>query len=100
RGQGTVGTILIQRGTLRTGDVFVAGEAWGKVRALINHTGARVTEAGPSVPIQARCHCYPPWRFDGIPDAGEAFLVVDKEETARELAEARRKISRASSAAN
>ena len=52
KGLGTVATTLVQRGTLRVGDVFVAGAAWGKVRALLDDEGARVDEAGPSSPVQ------------------------------------------------
>ncbi|CAM9978364.1 unnamed protein product [Scytosiphon promiscuus] len=92
RGLGTVGTVLIQRGTLRIGDIFVAGGAWGRVKALIDHQGRRIKEAGPSTPVQVG-------GFDGVPDAGEMFTVVDREDTARDLAEARKKIARESSAA-
>lgn len=91
QGMGTVATTLIQRGTLRVGDSFVAGGSWGRVRALINHMGARVTEAGPSVPIQVV-------GFDGMPDAGDAFIVVEDESQARDLADARRKIIRQTAA--
>ncbi|CAM9158659.1 unnamed protein product [Ectocarpus fasciculatus] len=92
RGLGTVGTVLIQRGTLRVGDIFVAGGAWGRVKALIDHQGRRIKEAGPSTPVQVG-------GFDGVPDAGDMFTVVDREDVARDLAEARRKIARESSAA-
>lgn len=92
KGMGTVGTILIQRGTLRVGDVFVAGGAWGKVRALMDHKGKRITEAGPSMPVQVG-------GFDGVPDAGEVFTVCEREDVARDLAEARRKIAREATAA-
>lgn len=74
------------------GDIFVAGGAWGKVRTLIDDTGKRVTEAGPSMPVQVG-------GFDGSPDAGDMFTVVDREDTARDLAEARRKIAREATAA-
>lgn len=89
---GMVGTVLIQRGTLRVGDIFVAGEAWGKVRTIIDHAGRRIREAGPSTPVQVG-------GFDGVPDAGDTFTVVDREDMARDLAEARRKLAREASAA-
>eukprot|EP00752_Nemacystus_decipiens_P001884 g1815.t1 len=92
RGLGTVGTVLIQRGTLRVGDIFVAGGAWGRVKVLIDHQGRRIKEAGPSTPVQVG-------GFDGVPAAGEVFTVVGREDIARDLAEARRKIARESEAA-
>ncbi|MGB1180302.1 MAG: translation initiation factor IF-2, partial [Lentibacter algarum] len=51
-GRGPVATVLVQKGTLKQGDIFVVGEQWGKVRALINDKGERVKEAGPSVPVE------------------------------------------------
>lgn len=75
------------------GDVFVAGGAWGKVRTLMDHTGKRVQSAGPSTPVQVG-------GFDGVPDAGDMFTVCDREDVARDLAEARRKIAREANAAS
>ena len=82
RGRGPVGTVLIQRGTLRVGQLMVAGRAWGRVRALINDKGEHVTEAGPSVPVEVL-------GFDSAPEAGDQFAVVEIEARARELTEYR-----------
>lgn len=79
KGRGPVATILIQRGTLKVGDVFVAGSQWGRVRALINDHGAKVENAGPSQPIEVI-------GFDGAPQAGDQFVVVADEAKAREVA--------------
>jgi translation initiation factor IF-2 len=65
RGRGPVATVLVQRGTLRTGDIVVAGSEWGRVRALINDLGETVKDAGPSVPVEVL-------GFNGTPDAGTA----------------------------
>ena len=81
-GRGPVATVLVQKGTLRQGDVFVVGEQWGKVRALINDRGERVREAGPSVPVEVL-------GLHGTPEAGDVLNVVDTEATAREIAEYR-----------
>ncbi|MGB7268179.1 MAG: translation initiation factor IF-2, partial [Albidovulum sp.] len=78
-GRGPVATVLIQNGTLRQGDIFVVGQQWGKVRALINDQGERVTEAGPSVPVEVL-------GLDGTPAAGDVLNVVDTEAQAREIA--------------
>lgn len=91
-GLGAVTTTLIQRGTLRIGDVIVAGGSCGKVKLLMDHTGKKVLEAVPSMPVQVV-------GLDSVPNAGDAFVVVDKEETARVLAESRRKILRETQAA-
>ena len=82
RGRGPVGTVLVQRGTLRIGDIVVAGTSWGRVRALINHKGEPVEEAGPSVPAEVL-------GFNGAPEAGDQFAVVESEARARELTEYR-----------
>ncbi len=82
RGRGPVGTVLVQRGTLRVGDIVVAGAAWGKVRALINDHGEQVQEAGPSVPVEIL-------GFNAAPEAGDVFAVADDEATAREITEYR-----------
>ena len=78
RGRGPVGTALIQRGTLKLGDLVVAGQAWGRVRALINDIGEQVKEAGPSVPAEVL-------GFDSAPEAGDQFAVVENEARAREI---------------
>jgi translation initiation factor IF-2 len=78
RGRGPVGTVLIQRGSLKVGQVVVAGRAWGRVRALINDKGEHVVEAGPSVPVEVL-------GFDSAPEAGDQFAVVENEARAREL---------------
>jgi translation initiation factor IF-2 len=82
RGRGPVGTVLIQRGTLKVGQLVVAGRAWGRVRALINDKGEHVTEAGPSVPVEVL-------GFDSAPEAGDQLAVVESEARARELTEYR-----------
>ncbi|MCI0426992.1 MAG: translation initiation factor IF-2 [Nitrospiraceae bacterium] len=82
RGRGTVATVLVQSGTLRVGDVFVVGIVSGKVRALITHTGAKVQEAGPSIPVEVA-------GLPGMPSAGDVFQVVKDERVAREIAEDR-----------
>ena len=82
RGRGPVGTILMQRGTLKVGHIAVAGRAWGKVRALINDLGDHIKEAGPSVPVEIL-------GFNSAPEAGDHFAVVDTEARAREITEYR-----------
>ena len=82
RGRGPVGTALIQRGTLKLGDLLVAGSAYGRVRALINELGEQVTSAGPSVPVEVL-------GFDSAPEAGDQFAVVDSEARAREITDYR-----------
>ncbi len=81
-GRGPVATVLVQKGTLRQGDIFVVGEQWGKVRALINDKGERVKEAGPSVPVEVL-------GLNGTPEAGDVLNVVSTEAQAREIAEYR-----------
>ncbi|HEX7072664.1 MAG TPA: translation initiation factor IF-2 [Hyphomicrobiaceae bacterium] len=82
RGRGPVGTLLVQRGTLRVGDIVVAGTSWGRVRALINDRGENVKEAGPSVPVEVL-------GFDSAPEAGDQFAVVESEARAREITDYR-----------
>ena len=82
RGRGPVGTVLVQRGTLRIGDIIVAGSAWGRVRALIDDRGEPVSSAGPSVPVEIL-------GFDSAPEAGDPFAVVENEARARELTDYR-----------
>jgi translation initiation factor IF-2 len=88
RGRGPVATILVQRGTLAVGDVFVAGGEWGRVRALVDDHGQNVETAGPSVPIEVL-------GLTGAPEAGDEFSVVDNEARAREVAEFRQRRARA-----
>jgi len=78
-GRGPVATVLVQNGTLKRGDIFVVGEQWGKVRALINDKGDRVDEAGPSVPVEVL-------GLNGTPEAGDVLNVVETEAQAREIA--------------
>ena len=82
RGRGPVGTVLVQRGTLRVGDIIVAGSAWGRVRALIDDRAEPVTVAGPSVPVEIL-------GFDSAPEAGDPFAVVESEARAREITDYR-----------
>ena len=82
RGRGPVGTVLVQRGTLRVGDIIVAGSAWGRVRALIDDRGEPVTSAGPSVPVEIL-------GFNSAPEAGDPFAVVESEARAREITDYR-----------
>lgn len=86
RGLGTVATSLVKKGTLRVGDIFVAGETYGKVRALIdtNDGKTRLDEAGPSRPVNIV-------GFEGIPAAGDTLIVMDDEQAARALAENRQR---------
>ncbi|WP_347265723.1 translation initiation factor IF-2 [Paracoccus sp. (in: a-proteobacteria)] len=81
-GRGPVATVLVQNGTLKRGDIFVVGEQWGKVRALINDKGERVDEAGPSAPVEVL-------GLNGTPEAGDVLNVVETEAQAREIADYR-----------
>lgn len=88
KGLGTVATLLVKRGTLKIGDIFVAGESHGRVRALLPTTGnGRFKEAGPSMPVRVV-------GFEGVPAAGDILVVAKDEQTARELVENRKRISR------
>jgi translation initiation factor IF-2 len=82
RGRGPVATVLVQRGTLRPGDIIVAGSEWGRVRALIGDTGATMKEAPPSQPVEVL-------GFNGTPEAGDRVAVVDSEARAREITDYR-----------
>jgi translation initiation factor IF-2 len=86
-GRGPVATVLVQKGTLKRGDIFVVGEQWGRVRALLNDKGERVDEAGPSVPVEVL-------GLSGTPEAGDVLNVVDDEAKAREIASYRERLSR------
>ena len=81
-GRGPVATVLVKKGTLRLADIFVVGQQYGKVRALINDRGERVKEAGPSTPVEVL-------GLNGTPEAGDVLNVVDTEAQAREIAEYR-----------
>ncbi|MFJ6730561.1 MULTISPECIES: translation initiation factor IF-2 [unclassified Streptomyces] len=82
RGRGAVSTVLVQRGTLRVGDTMVVGDAYGRVRAMLDDNGNNVAEAGPSTPVQVL-------GLTNVPGAGDNFLVVDEDRTARQIAEKR-----------
>lgn len=87
RGRGSVATVLVQKGTLRPGDIIVAGDEWGRVRALINERGENIREAAPSTPVEIL-------GMQGPPQAGDRFAVVANEAQAREISEYRRRLSR------
>ena len=82
RGRGPVATVLVQKGTLKQGDIVVAGAEWGRVRAMLDDKARPVTEAGPSAPVEIL-------GLAGVPSAGEPFVVVENEARAREIAEFR-----------
>ncbi len=82
RGRGPVATVLVQRGTLRVGDSVVAGDAYGRVRRMVDEHNVDVTEALPSRPVQVI-------GFTSVPGAGDTFLVVDEDRVARQIAERR-----------
>ena len=86
-GRGPVATVLVQNGTLKKGDIFVVGEQWGKVRALVNDKGERIDEAGPSVPVEVL-------GLSGTPSAGDTLNVVETEAQAREIASYREKATK------
>ncbi|MEM6761907.1 MAG: translation initiation factor IF-2, partial [Pseudomonadota bacterium] len=92
KGRGAVATVLVQQGTLRVGDIVVAGTEWGKVRALITDQGSRVKDAPPSMPVEVL-------GLNGTPEAGDQFVVVDSEARAREIAEYRDRVKRETTAA-
>ncbi len=87
KGKGTVANILVQNGTLKVGDPFVAGPVFGRVRAMENEHGTRLQEAGPSTPVQLI-------GFDGTPQAGDRLIVPKDEKTAKEVANQRQQIRR------
>ncbi len=84
KGRGPVATVLIQRGTLKVGDIFVTGAEWGRVRALLNDQGKQIQEAGPSTPVEIV-------GLNGVPKAGDDFVVVPHESKAREVADYRKR---------
>ena len=87
RGRGSVATILVQRGTLRTGDAIVVGSEWGRVRAMTDERGQQLTEAGPSMPVEIL-------GLQGTPMAGDDAVVVENEARAREIIEYRQRTDR------
>jgi translation initiation factor IF-2 len=92
KGRGPVATVLVQRGTLRTGDIFVTGPEWGRVRALIDDHGNRVAEAIPGMPVEVN-------GLNGVPSAGDDFVVVENEAKAREVSDFRQRRIRETQAA-
>jgi len=87
KGRGPIGTVLVQNGTLKIGDPFVAGTTFGRVRAMFDERGNRVEVAKPSTPVQVI-------GFDNLPEAGDSFVVVEDEKTAREIANRRSQLKR------
>ncbi len=87
RGRGPVATVLVQGGTLKVGDAFVVGTFSGRVRALVSDKGEKVSEAGPSTPVEVI-------GLPGVPAAGDPFIVVQDERVAREIAESRQQKQR------
>jgi translation initiation factor IF-2 len=92
RGRGPVATVLVQRGTLRVGDLVVAGAEWGRVRALVSDTGEPIETAGPSTPVEVL-------GFSGTPDASDRMAVVENEARAREVTDYRARQKREKTAA-
>ncbi|HEX3209917.1 MAG TPA: translation initiation factor IF-2 [Geminicoccaceae bacterium] len=92
RGRGVVATVLIERGTLKVGDIIVCGGQWGRVRALVNDRGQNIDDAGPSVPVEIL-------GLDGVPEAGDPLVVVENERRAREITEYRQRKRRAQTSA-
>ncbi|MDC0587225.1 translation initiation factor IF-2 [bacterium] len=82
KGRGSVATVLVQKGTLKVGDIFVSGAEWGKVKALVDDKGKNIKEAKPSMPVEVL-------GFDSNPLAGDDFVVVESESVARKIAEYR-----------
>ncbi|MDY8107837.1 translation initiation factor IF-2 [Fulvimarina sp. 2208YS6-2-32] len=87
KGRGPVATVLVQTGTLRRGDIVVAGDEWGRVRALVDDKGDQHKEAAPSMPIEVL-------GMNGTPQAGDRFAVVESEAKAREISEYRQRVTR------
>ncbi len=92
RGRGAVATVLVQNGTLRPGQIIVAGDVWGRVRALVTDKGDHVKEAGPAAPVEVL-------GLSGTPAAGDKFAVVENESRAREISEYRQRLARDKAAA-
>ena len=87
RGRGAVATVLVQKGTLKPGQIIVAGDQWGRVRALVTDKGDHVKEAGPATPVEVL-------GLSGTPAAGDRFAVVENEARAREISEYRQRLAR------
>jgi len=87
RGRGSVATVLVQKGTLRPGQIIVAGDQWGRVRALVNDRGEHLKEAGPAMPVEIL-------GLQGTPLAGDKFAVAENESRAREIADYRQRLAR------
>ena len=92
RGRGAVATVLVQKGTLKPGQIIVAGDQWGRVRALINDKGEHVKEAGPAMPVEVL-------GLSSTPAAGDRFAIVENESRAREISEYRQRLARDKAAA-
>jgi translation initiation factor IF-2 len=87
KGRGPVATVLVQTGTLKIGDIIVAGNEWGRVRALVDDRGEQIKEAGPALPVEIL-------GISGTPQAGDRFAVVENEARAREISEYRQRLAR------
>ncbi len=87
RGRGPVATVLIKRGTLKVGDIFVSGSEWGRVRALVDDRGMNIDEATPSMPVEVL-------GLNGTPMAGDDFIVAESEVQARDIADYRQRLRR------
>jgi translation initiation factor IF-2 len=87
KGRGSVATVLVQAGTLKPGDILVAGDVWGRVRALVSEAGDALADAGPAMPVEIL-------GLQGTPQAGDRFAVVDNEAKAREIADYRQRKTR------
>ncbi|MBX5053657.1 translation initiation factor IF-2 [Rhizobium lentis] len=92
RGRGAVATVLVQNGTLKPGQIIVAGDVWGRVRALVNDKGEHMKEAPPAMPVEVL-------GLSGTPQAGDRFAVVESESRAREISEYRQRLARDKAAA-
>ncbi|MBW9112568.1 translation initiation factor IF-2 [Rhizobium cauense] len=92
RGRGSVATVLVQNGTLKPGQIIVAGDVWGRVRALVTDKGDHVKEAPPAMPVEVL-------GLSGTPQAGDRFAVVENESRAREISEYRQRLARDKAAA-
>jgi translation initiation factor IF-2 len=93
KGRGPVATVLVNRGTLKTGDIVIAGNEWGRVRALVNDQGKNIPEALPSMPVEIL-------GLSGAPTAGDPFAVVENEAKAREISSYRQRLAREKSVAH
>ena len=87
KGRGPVTTVLVNRGTLKVGDIIIAGDEWGKIRALVDDHGRQISEAPPSMPVEVL-------GLNGAPGAGDRIGVVENEARAREISEYRQRLAR------